>query len=222
MTTFWENKFLVSADTETTGVDTAVDRIVEIGFSIWHQGEEVGHWGTLVNPQQPIPEGASNIHGIYDDDVKDKPIFRDVIPDIMKYLSLGVLVVYNAPFDVPIITAELARCQLPYPNGPVIDPMVWFRKYEKWNKGKSLIAAAKRYGFSHIGAHRAFEDAHMSMQVLNHMYKTKPNMPKDLKTLLKKQREYAEAWWVEMNNYRRRKGLDLFDRPAFEVYEAGL
>lgn len=220
--TFWDNKFFVSLDTETTGVNTETDRIVEIGFSIWYQGEEIGNWGSLINPQMPIDPGAIAIHGISDQDVADAPIFSQLIPDIMKYLSLGLLVVYNAPFDVKLISAELRRCNLVYQEQPVVDPLVWFRKFEKWNKGKNLPAAAKRYGFKHIGAHRAFEDAHMSMRVLNHMYKTKPAMPHDLKTLLVKQRKFAEAWWIENNNYRRRKGLDLFERPAFEVYDAGI
>lgn len=220
--TFWEEKFFVSIDTETTGINPQIDRICEIGFSIWYKGEQVNHWGTLLNPCMPINIEASEVHGIYDNDVSNQPMFVDVVDKIMFLLSMGVHVMYNAPFDIGMISAELQRCGIKYPSIPVIDPMVWFTKFEKYNKGKNLVAAAKRYGFSHIGAHRAFEDAFMSMKILYHMYKTKPSIPKDLKVLLKKQRQLAESHFNELNNYRRKRGLDLWDPPKFELYELGM
>ena len=54
------------------------------------------------------------------------------------------------------------------------------------------------------------------------MYKVKPHIPKYLKPFLIKQRKYAEDWWIETNNYRRRKGLETFERPIFEVYDIGV
>ena len=220
--TFWDEQTFVSYDTETTGVDFSKDRVVEFGFSIWRGGEEISSWGELVNPSIPIDPGATKVHGITNNDVKDSPTFDKFADNIIMLLSMGVTVAYNAPYDVQMITAELERCGKKFPNVPVLDPMVWFKKFEKYNRGKKLTDAAKRYGFSHVGAHRAYEDAEVSMKVLYHMHKTKTKMPKELDVLLKTQRELAEHQWADMNRYRRSKGLDEFERPKFEVYEMGM
>ena len=69
---------LVFFDLETTGVDTVNDRIVEVSMiKIMPSGEEVVRT-RRINPQMHIPEQASEIHGITDEDVKDCPTFKQI------------------------------------------------------------------------------------------------------------------------------------------------
>ena len=67
---------LVVFDLETTGIDVEKDRIVQIAMIRVEPGGRRTTYETLVNPEQPIPPGASAVHGIHDADVKDKPTFR--------------------------------------------------------------------------------------------------------------------------------------------------
>ena len=100
---------LVCIDTETTGRDFGLDRVVEVACVSWRGGEVVErrHW--LVNPQIPIPKEAFDVHGISDDDVKDKPSFADVAAEVMQALGAAVPVAYNADFDRGFLVAELSR-----------------------------------------------------------------------------------------------------------------
>ena len=80
---------LVFFDLETTGTDTAKDRIVEISILKVHPNGTEETKTRRINPEMPIPAEASAIHGIYDDDVKDEPTFKQIaksLADFIHYL----------------------------------------------------------------------------------------------------------------------------------------
>ena len=90
-------------DTETTGLNGAY--IVDL--AVIARGKTLIN--TLVNPGMHIPSGASEIHGIYDDDVKNAPTFDDIWPKFEKLLRKSRVVIYNAPYDLRVIRNEITR-----------------------------------------------------------------------------------------------------------------
>jgi len=92
-------------DTETTGFSPANgDSIVEIAI-VDQTGKTLIN--TLVDPQRPIPYGASAVHGITNDMVRGKPTLIDILPDVRKIVTRRNVVIYNATFDVPFIPGQL-------------------------------------------------------------------------------------------------------------------
>ena len=101
---------IIFFDLETTGINVASDRIVEISYlRIDLNGNESSK--TLrVNPGRPIPQEASNIHGISDDDVKDSPSFNEVGRTIARDFEGCDLAGYNSvKFDIPLLAEEFLR-----------------------------------------------------------------------------------------------------------------
>ncbi len=158
---------LVSIDTETTGRDATVDRIVEIALVTLKAGAIVDKKDWLINPQRPIPKEAFDVHGISDDDVKDKPTFAEVLPELLEAMQGLVPVAYNAEFDQRFVLEEIqraggARGALPPAARPKvrwIDPLIWARELHKDEKSKALGAMAELLGIELETAHRATDDA---------------------------------------------------------------
>ena len=103
---------LVFLDTETTGLNPRYgDRIVEVALARFQRGVMENFFVSLVNPRRPIGPGAARIHGITDDDVRDAPVFAEIVPQLCAELSETVIVAHNAPFDLGFIANEfqLAR-----------------------------------------------------------------------------------------------------------------
>jgi len=135
---------LVFLDLETTGTDTANDRIVEISLVKLYpdKREEINTF--RINPGIPIPAEASAIHGITDEDVKDKPTFSELAEILLGILSNSDLCGYNLiKFDFPLLRMEFARSNIEFNTRGVnlIDPMRIFMK----NEPRDLTAALKFY-----------------------------------------------------------------------------
>lgn len=104
------DKPLVFFDLEATGISVQKDRIVEVSvLKIFPDGKKQTNT-RRVNPEMPIPESASLIHGIYDKDVAEAPTFRDIAQNLKNYITDCDLAGYNiAKFDIPMLEAEFAR-----------------------------------------------------------------------------------------------------------------
>ena len=133
------NKPIVFFDLETTGTDVAKDRIVELCYiKIYPCGNEksesmrirpVDAFGNTVH----IPEQASAVHGIYDDDVKDCPTFKDIANDMLDILRDSDLAGYNSNyFDIPLLVEEFLRIgiNLDLSNSKFVDVCVIFKKVD--------------------------------------------------------------------------------------------
>ncbi len=109
------NEFTV-LDTETTGFRDD-DRVVELAFLRFRDGVCTESWVQRVNPGRPIPEAASAVHGIYDDDVADCPRIQDVAAELWTWLdSESPLVAHNLKFD-----ARLLHQSFPASSWPSLD-----------------------------------------------------------------------------------------------------
>jgi len=164
---------LVSIDIESTGVDPKTDRIVELAFVVLRPGDcmtDSTDWiwkCRRLNPGIPIPKVASNIHGITDDDVASQPTFAQIAKSLHRALIDCDITGYNARrFDVPLLSAEFARCDLVWPAADqvIVDAFEIFRRKEPL----TLERALKFYRGKELGdaAHSAYADALAALEVL--------------------------------------------------------
>lgn len=158
---------LVFFDLETTGVNIASDRIVEISLVKQHVNGDKESRTWRVNPEMHIPEGASNVHHIYDEDVCDCPTFRELAPKVLDYIEGCDLAGYNSNhFDVPMLQEELLRvgCEVDLrEDHHFVDAFVIFQKHTPRN----LTAAYMHYcGKELEGAHGANADTEATREVL--------------------------------------------------------
>lgn len=153
-------------DLETTGTNIANDRIVEISIvKLLPSGETVVKT-QRINPQMPIPLESSLIHGIYDDDVKDAPPFREVAKTFATFLEGCDLAGFNIlQFDVPLLVEEFLRVDIDFDvsKKKIVDAQKIFHLMEK----RTLAAAYQFYcGKELTGAHSAEVDTLATMEVL--------------------------------------------------------
>jgi DNA polymerase-3 subunit epsilon len=158
---------LVSIDTETTGKDPAVDRVVEVAAVVFKNGEVISRHRWLVNPGVPIPKESFDVHGISDEAVKDAPPFGAVAGEILTVLEGKIPLAYNAEFDRAFIAEELGRAGIARTAMPPatrrgiewLDPLVWARELHQEEKSRSLGDVAARLGVALDKAHSAVHDA---------------------------------------------------------------
>jgi DNA polymerase-3 subunit epsilon len=165
---------LVVFDLETTGTQVGVDRIVEIAMikvspdgSVIRKPEQSGaEHRILVNPEIPIPVESSLVHGVYDDDVKDKFTFGQIAPGLVKFLHDCDLGGFNSNrFDVPMLAEEFLRVGVDFgiEGRNLIDVQNIFHKMEQ----RTLKAAYRFYCDKELeGAHEAMPDTSATLEIL--------------------------------------------------------
>lgn len=157
---------LIFLDLETTGINIVTDRIVEIALlKINRDGSEESR-ELRINPEMPIPAYASKIHGIYDEDVKDAPTFREVARSLAQFIEGCDLAGFNSNrFDIPLLAEEFLRVDvdIDLKRKKFIDVQAIFHKMEK----RTLAAAFKFYCHQELdGAHSAMADTRATYDVL--------------------------------------------------------
>lgn len=157
---------LIFFDLETTGVDVAVDRIVEISLFKLSPDSSARIRTHRINPTIPIPEKATRIHGITDEMVRDKPTFRDIAGDLAAFIDSCDLGGYNIiKFDVPLLAEEFLRAEIDFDmrNRRIIDVQNIFHKMEP----RTLKAAYMFYCNQDLtDAHSAEADTMATYEVL--------------------------------------------------------
>ncbi len=153
-------------DLETTGTNIVNDRIVEISVVKLVPGGETITKTTRLNPTIPIPEETSKIHGIYDEDVKDAPTFKNIAKSLAKFLEGSDLAGFNIlKFDVPVLVEEFLRAGVEFDvsKRKLIDAQRIFHMMEK----RTLSAAYKFYCNKELtDAHSAEADTLATLAVL--------------------------------------------------------
>jgi DNA polymerase-3 subunit epsilon len=153
-------------DLETTGVNITTDRIVEIAILKVHPNgkEESKTW--LINPEMVIPKEVIAIHGITNEDVADKPTFKEVAKDVYNMIKDSDLGGFNSNrFDIPLLAEELLRAEVDFDmkNRVAVDVQTIFHKMEQ----RTLGAAYKFYCEKElVGAHGAEADTRATFEVL--------------------------------------------------------
>lgn len=158
----------VALDVETTGLDPLRDRIVQIAvlelnelLSEFGSGAstELSVFNSYFNPECPIPEEASNIHGIYDADVAEAPRFEDYSAKILDVIRGAVIVGHNVEFDMNFVNAALERAgRVPLTND-VVCTLKLSRKLLPGTSSYRLNDLAQQYKIAGDKAHDAMSDA---------------------------------------------------------------
>lgn len=137
-------------DTETTGLEPAQGhRIIEIGAVEVIDRRLTGrHFHQYINPQRAIDAGALEVHGITPQFLRDKPVFADIVEDLLQFITGAELVIHNAPFDVAFLDHELRRwkatSQPVAAQCKILDTLMMARKMHPGQRN-SLAALCKRY-----------------------------------------------------------------------------
>ena len=159
-------KPLVFVDLETTGIQVGSDRIIEICLLKVAVNGEVSTLVHRVNPSMPIPPQSTEIHGITDEMVKDKPTFKELSAEIANFIGDSDLAGYNSnKFDVPLLVEEFLRVGINFDiqNRKLIDVQNIFHKMEP----RTLKAAYKFYcGKNLDNAHSAEADTMATYEIL--------------------------------------------------------
>ena len=153
-------------DLETTGTNVVQDRIVEISVVKVMPDGEIITKTNKINPTVPIPIETSVIHGIYDEDVKDAPTFKNIAKSLAQFLEGSDLAGFNIlKFDVPLLVEEFLRVDVDFDvsKRKLIDAQKIFHMMEK----RTLSAAYKFYcGKTLDNAHSAEADTLATLEVL--------------------------------------------------------
>jgi DNA polymerase III subunit epsilon len=171
-------------DLETTGINLASDRIVEIAIVKIHPDGTETVKRRLVNPQIPIPKEASDVHGITDAMVKDAPTFRQVSNEVRQFLEQCDLAGYNSNrFDWPLLMEEFLRVGLAFDldDRRMLDVQKIYHLLEP----RTLSAAYKFYCDKTLeNAHSAEVDARATWEVFSAQVGRYPQLGSSLESVL--------------------------------------
>ena len=199
-------------DLETTGVNVASDRIVEISILKLFPDQATKVETYRVNPGIPIPAEASVIHKIYDKDIKDSPKFKDLAPTIAKTLEQCDLAGYNSnKFDIPLLVEEFLRAEIDFDiqDRKLIDVQNIFHKMEQ----RTLAAAYKFYCSKNLeDAHSAEADVRATFEILQAQVEKYDNLQTDVASL------HA---FSSMADYVDLAGRIVYDKKGNEVFNFG-
>jgi DNA polymerase-3 subunit epsilon len=179
------HKPLIFFDIESTGINTSKDRIIEIYLiKMLPDGSEV-HLHEFYNPGIPIPAEATAIHGIKDEDVKDKPSFAEKAHELKQFLHDSDFAGFNSnKFDVPLLVEEFYRAgtEFDIEKRKFVDIMRIFHTMEPRN----LAAAFKFYCNKELeNAHSAKYDTLATLDILKAQLIKYPDLDKNVEGLHK-------------------------------------
>lgn len=199
-------------DIETTGINVASDRIIEITIlKIFPDGKDEEKT-FRINPQIPIPKEASDVHGIYDVDVADKPTFPQLAKTIAHLLEGCDFAGYNSnKFDIPVLAEEFLRAGIDFDMSKhrFIDVQVIFFKMEQ----RTLSAAYQFYCKKELeNAHSSSADAFATYEILKSQLDRYSNLENDIDFLSK---------FSSHNKNVDFAGRIIFDENGIETYNFG-
>tara|TARA_Y100000768_G_scaffold376198_1_gene347977 strand:- start:9642 stop:10289 length:648 start_codon:yes stop_codon:yes gene_type:complete len=153
-------------DTETTGLDPDDGhKIIEIGcVEILNRTVTNNTFHKYINPQREIDIEASKVHGLTLNNLKDRPIFKEIYNDFLEYISDSPLIIHNAPFDVGFLKKEhnYIKNEKKFINNEIIDSLKIARKISP-GKRNTLDALCDRYSIDNSDRtlHGALLDARL-------------------------------------------------------------
>ncbi len=190
-------KPLAVFDIESTGLNPRMDRIIDLAIIKLFPDGKIERYAFRLNPEMLIPDEATAIHHITDDDVAGCPPFRELAPRILEvfndcdFAGFGVV-----RFDIPLLIEEFARVGINFDDADrhVIDSQRIYHQKEP----RDLTAALAFYcGKKHTGAHGAEADARAALNVMESQLQKYTDLPKAVGELDKICRFYRNATWVD-------------------------
>lgn len=151
-------------DIETTGLEPQKCKITEIGAIKIEGGEITDKFSQLINPGVQIPPNITELTGITDDMVADKPDIAEVLPKFLDFCAGASVVAHNAQFDCGFIRYNAAALGLEFKNH-TIDTLQLSRELFPNERKHSLDAVCRRLGVSLENHHRAVDDATATAEI---------------------------------------------------------
>ncbi len=167
-------------DLETTGLNTEQDRIVDICITKVNVDGTEESLSSLINPGMPIPVESTQIHGITDADIKDKPTFQGFAPKVIRFIEncdIGGFGV--SKFDLFVLESEFKRAGVVYTREgrQIIDVQNIYHKLEP----RDLSAAYNKYcGKALENAHKAHIDVRATIDVLEAQLEQNDGLPRGI------------------------------------------
>jgi DNA polymerase-3 subunit epsilon len=183
------DEMFVCIDCESTGLDTAQDRIVEIAVARFTFDQILQSFETLVDPEREIPQTSQDIHNISQEMILGKPKIREVLPKILEMISTLTIVGHGINFDIALIANEAKRAQIPTTilSQPYIDTLRLARLYGE-SPVNSLERLRQHFNIESEGAHRAMSDVIVNIEVFKYLsknYQTSDQIQKILQKPIK-------------------------------------
>jgi DNA polymerase-3 subunit epsilon len=216
------NNPLLFFDLETTGIDVARDRIVEIAAVKVFPDGKAEEKRRLINPTIPIPKEAQEIHHISDEDVKDQPTFKQIAKSLAQWMEGCDIAGYNSTrFDIPLLAEEFLRAGVDFDfrKRKLVDVQNIFHKMEQ----RTLVAAYAFYCNKTLDdAHSALGDARATYEVLKaQLDRYEGTLQNDVKfladfTTRNRQADYAGRFILNdqdevLFNFGKHKGKKVLD-----------
>ncbi|PZC51123.1 MAG: DNA polymerase-3 subunit epsilon [Chloroflexi bacterium] len=174
---------LLFVDLETTGLNTGLDRIVELTVLKRHPDGTEEIRSKRINPGIPIPFGATAVHGITDEDVAHEPPFQQYARSLREFIDGCDFAGFNAKrFDLPMLESEFRRANVEFSldDAKIVDSMAIFHHFER----RDLAAAYLKYcGKELEEAHSSAADIKATAEILDAQMEYYPELPRDVKGL---------------------------------------
>lgn len=211
----WHTGALLAVDTETTGPNPQLDRTVTCTAAKLHNGLN-GTLSWLIAPDAPISDGAAAVHGVTDQHARanGRPpadALAEIAGELTGAIQSGIpLVLFNAAFDLTLLTREFTRHNItcPLEQALVVDGHVIDKALDKFRKGKrTLTATCEHYGVRLDGAHDATQDALAAARVAWVLAERYPDQVQiDLRQLHGQQVAWRAEQASSLQAYFRRQG----------------
>lgn len=193
---------LVMLDTETTGLKVEEGhRLIEIGcVECIDRRLSDRQFHVYMNPEREIDEGATQVHGMTWDQLKDKPLFSQIADDFLAFVQGAEVVIHNAEFDLGFIDEELRRIGRPGLRSQVssvIDSLARARDLHPGQRN-SLDALCQRYGVRN--EHRVLHGALLDAQLLADVYLSMTRGQESLDMLRHDEGQTEEGSWPAIDS----------------------
>ena len=216
-----EKNFTI-VDVETTGGSPFFNRIIEIGLLRVEKGEVVEEYQTLLNPEMPIPEFITRMTGITEEAAAVAPTFEQLADDILTKFEDAIFVAHNSQFDYGFLQEEFRRLGYGFSMPQLCTVRLSRALYPEF-KRHNLTEIIERYKFECANRHRAFDDAKVLWDFLQHAQTNldADELQKALRRTLRGPRDLKAAILKTLPHPAQKLAVDLFkDKSDGElIYE---
>lgn len=155
---FYPSNYIVF-DTETTGLEPEIDKIIELSAIKYINHEKVDEFSYLIDPCMSLDPYITILTGIKNSDLQGKPKIKDVLPKFFEWSKGFTLVAHNAPFDVKMIACECYRNNLDMFDNKIIDTVTLAKRmFDKSDLQNYKLETIKDYLGISVKSHRALDD----------------------------------------------------------------
>ncbi len=157
-------------DTETTGLDPkSGHRIVEIGcIELLNHIPSLNSYHQYINPEREMPEAAFAIHGLSDEFLSSKPIFKEIADEFLSFVGDSNLIIHNASFDVSFINSELANLKKDLLDPSKVIDTISLARIKFPGASASLDALCRRFNIDN--SKRKYHGALLDANLLSEVY----------------------------------------------------